>query len=590
MKRDKKHQPRSLRAKMLLLMLVCWLLPMAMVIGNMAYFMYSSYHNRAMEQISGDLATGLRITADQLDAAVSDILRPGYDGTIRDAWLKWSQGGSGWTSLYDSTARYLRNQYQRDARFPLVTFWFADAPEDMRVGLYIEEAGGSQKLLTGFWQEDFAAIREVAPGLGTYTGFYQGAEHIYLVRNLMNSRFQVIGTQTVALDMTVFTEGLSRLTWGSALCIWIDDYPVVVRGEAPEPQQLGLRPGEERSVSGTMSGGGRYYYNSIAGDGYKLSALLQVDRGQMLAGIQGYQIILIIMALLLGPMLLIYYRLYERNITKPMRLLMSGAAQIEGGDLGYQLRGHAGSMEFCYIIDAFNRMSGQLRAQFEHIYREELSLRDARIKALQSQINPHFLNNTLEIINWEARIGGNAKVSQMIEALSTLLDAAMDRDRRQEIRLSEELRYINAYLFIIDQRFGKRLTVTRDIAPDTLDCMVPRLILQPVVENAVEHGIGPAGTGQVALSARLEEDGLVLEVENDGVLSDEDKERISRLLSPDYDASKESSYSLGIANVNQRLRILYGPQSGLALHERAGGGIVARLLIKGEPEQRHPAT
>jgi two-component system sensor histidine kinase YesM len=565
---------------MLLLMLVCWLLPVAVVIGNMGYFIYNNYHNRASEEISGGLATGLRITADQLNGAVSDILRPGYDGTIRDAWLKWSEGGYGWTSLYDSTIRYLRSQYQRDARFPLVAFWFAEAPEDMRVGLYIEEAGGSQKLLTGFWQEDYPSIRDYAPELGTYTGFYRSGERIYLVRNLMDSRFQIIGTQALALDMDVFTEGLSRLTWGSALCLWVDGNPVPIRGETPEPEALGLTPGvRQEAVSGRISGGGRYYYDSITGDGYTLSALLQVDRNQMLAGIRGYQSILLMMALLLGPMLLVYYRLYERNITAPMRRLMAGAAQIEGGDLGYQMRGHAGSMEFRYVIDAFNSMSGQLRAQFEHIYREELSLRDARIKALQSQINPHFLNNTLEIINWEARIGGNAKVSQMIEALSTLLDAAMDRDRRQEVRLAEELRYINAYLFIIDQRFGKRLTVIRDISPDALDCMVPRLILQPVVENAVEHGIGPAGTGQVALRARLEPEGLVLEVENDGVLSEEDRARIDRLLSPDYDASRESSYSLGIANVNQRLRILYGPKSGLSIFEREGGGIIAKLVI-----------
>lgn len=585
MKRDRKWHPRSLRTKMLLLMLVCWLLPVAVVIGNMGYFIYNNYHNRAREEISGGLATGLRITADQLNGAVSDILRPGYDGTIRDAWLKWSEGEYGWASLYDSTARYLRSQYQRDARFPLVAFWFAEAPEDMRVGLYIEEAGGSQKLLTGFWQEDFTAIRDYAAELGTYTGFYRSGERIYLVRNLMDSRFQTIGTHVVALDMNAFTDGLSRVTWGSALSIWIDDKPVVIRGEAPEPETLGLAPGgRQGAVSGTISGGGRYYYDSIAGDGYTLSALLQVDRSQMLSGIRGYQNILLMMALLLGPMLFVYYRLYERNITKPMHRLMAGAAQIEGGEVGHQMKEHAGSTEFRYIIDAFNHMSGQLRAQFEQIYREELSLRDARIKALQSQINPHFLNNTLEIINWEARIGGNAKVSQMIEALSTLLDAAMDRDRRQEVRLAEELRYINAYLYIIDQRFGKRLTVTRDISPDTLDCMVPRLILQPVVENAVEHGIGPAGTGQVALRAQLETEGLVLEVENDGVLSQEDRQRIDRLLSPDYDASRESSYSLGIANVNQRLRILYGPQSGLTLWEREGGGIVARLLIAREQE------
>lgn len=584
MKQDRHLQPRSLRAKMLLLMLVCWLLPVAMVIGNMGYFIYNSYHNRAREEISGGLSTGLRITVDQLNGAVSDIRRPVYDGSIRNAWLKWAEGDYGWASLYDSTSRYLRSQYQRDARFPLVAFWFAEAPEEMRVGHYIEEAGGSHQLLARFWQKDFAAIRDYALDLDTYTGFYQVGEQIYLVQNLMDSRFRTIGTQVLALDMQVFTEGLSRLTWGSSLCIWIDDYPAAIRGETPRLEELNLLPGRRGAASGRLHGGGRYYYDAAEGDGYGLSALLQVDRSQMLTGIQGYQVILFIMALLLGPMLLVYYRLYERNITKPMRLLMAGAAQIERGDLGHQMQGHAGSMEFRYIIDSFNRMSGQLRAQFEHIYREELSLRDARIKALQSQINPHFLNNTLEIINWEARIGGNTKVSQMIEALSTLLDAAMDRDRRQEVRLNEELRYINAYLYIIDQRFGKRLTVAKDISPDTMDCMVPRLILQPVVENAVEHGIGPAGTGRVSLSARLEPEGLVLEVENDGVLSAEDRARIDRLLSPDYDAARESSYSLGIANVNQRLRILYGARSGLSILEREGGGIVARLLIARERE------
>lgn len=589
MKKDRQPQPRSLRTKMLLLMLVCWLLPVAMVIGNMGYFIYNSYHNRAREEISGGLSTGLRITVDQLNGAVSDIRRPVYDGSLRNAWLKWAEGDYGWASLYDSTSRYLRGQYQRDIRFPLVAFWFAEDPEEMRVGHYIEDAGGSHQLLTRFWQEDFAGVQAYARDLDTYTGFYQSGERFYLVQNLMDSRFRTIGTQVLALDMQVFTEGLGRLARGNALCIWLDDDPFPLRGEIPRLEELNLLPGRQGAATGRLHGGGRYYYDAAAGDGYGLSALLQVDRSQMLTGIQGYQMILFIMALLLGPMLLVYYRLYERNITKPMRLLMAGAAQIERGDLGHQMKGHAGSTEFRYIIDSFNRMSGQLRAQFEHIYREELSLRDARIKALQSQINPHFLNNTLEIINWEARIGGNAKVSQMIEALSTLLDAAMDRDSRQEVRLAEELRYINAYLYIIDQRFGKRLAVTKEISPDTLDCMVPRLILQPVVENAVEHGIGPAGTGRVSLSARLEPEGLVLEVENDGVLSAEDRARIDRLLSPDYDAARESSYGLGIANVNQRLRILYGARSGLSIREQEDGGIVARLLILREREGTGPA-
>ena len=108
-------------------------------------------------------------------------------------------------------------------------------------------------------------------------------------------------------------------------------------------------------------------------------------------------------------------------------------------------------------------MSERLKYQFDHIYEEEIALRDARIMALQSHINPHFMNNTLEIINWEARLGGNEKVSRMIEALATLMDAAMDRKKRTLVPLSEEMIYVNAYLYINSARFGKRLTVVKEL-------------------------------------------------------------------------------------------------------------------------------
>ena len=101
--------------------------------------------------------------------------------------------------------------------------------------------------------------------------------------------------------------------------------------------------------------------------------------------------------------------------------------------------GRLGSKEFAYLGNSFNAMSDKLKNQFERIYKEELALRDAKIMALQSQINPHFLNNTLEIINWEARLADDVKVCQMLEALSTMLNAAMDRKHRPLIHLSEEM-------------------------------------------------------------------------------------------------------------------------------------------------------
>ena len=226
----------------------------------------------------------------------------------------------------------------------------------------------------------------------------------------------------------------------------------------------------------------------------------------------------------------------------------------------------------------FVQNQGRLKYQFDHIYEEELALKDARIMALQSHINPHFMNNTLEIINWEARLAENDKVSEMISSLGTLLDAALDRKKQPEVPLKEELTYVKAYLFIMKERFGKRLEVTLEIPEELYQEKVPRLILQPVIENAIAHGVQVQGTGKVRITGKKEQDFLILAVHNDGTMTEEDEARIERLLKPDYNTSRESSGNLGIANVNQRLRILYGEESGLSIFEK-NDGVQAEIKI-----------
>lgn len=199
--------------------------------------------------------------------------------------------------------------------------------------------------------------------------------------------------------------------------------------------------------------------------------------------------------------------------------------------------------------------------------------------ALQSHINPHFMNNTLEIINWEARLSGNEKICRMIEALSTLLDAAIDRKKLPEIPLSQELLHVNAYLYITSQRFGKRLKVKKELPEEIMWIPVPRLILQPIIENAIEHGIVPRGSGEITIRGKVEGDYLYLDIVNDGEFNQEDEIRVKRLLAPDYDTSRESSGNLGIANVNQRLKILYGESCGLSVKKCGESRTCSTLTI-----------
>ena len=223
-------------------------------------------------------------------------------------------------------------------------------------------------------------------------------------------------------------------------------------------------------------------------------------------------------------------------------------------------------------------MSSELQNQFERSYQEQQALQQARVKALQSQINPHFLNNTLEVINWEARLAGDERVSAMIEALSVMLNAALGRDGRSRIPLREELSYVDAYLYIISQRLGERLVIDRKIDEALLELPVPRLILQPLVENAVEHDLAQHHGGALSIRVYRAGDEMVLESEHDGSLSTEDLQSIRTMLASGV-VDTGISGQVGLRNVRQRLELLYGPAGRLNIEQSTPERILAQVCF-----------
>lgn len=556
----KPKQTLSLRRQMVLIILLCWLLPILMVLFIMGWYLMTSLGHGARESMKGQFRVNLEMCADRVDGAVEASRLASYDPTIRNAWKTYRRDTS-YAPLYRDTQAFLNRQYNMDSRFRYSVFWFSENPEKMRLMTLSSISGTMYTEARKFWSEDFEAAKELAAGLDTAIGFLEREGRVYLVRNLLDSHYDTVGVLVQSLNLPYYFEDLSTLPWASSVEIMLGEAePIPVLGEVPE---------EGWSVIQAVS----------KGNSYRLSARAGLDYGVLLAPFRSYMYLFIGMLFLLLPMLTITFRFFKSKVSEPVEELIAGAVKIEEGHLGYQLSYQANSREFQYLTDSYNHMSGQLQNQFNRLYQEEIALRDAHIKALQAHINPHFLNNTLEIINWEARMGGNVKVSRMIESLSTVLDAALDRERKPEVRLAEEMTYVNAYLYIIRERFGKRLNIVIDLPEDLMDCKVPRLILQPVIENAVEHGIGPAGHGVVSLKGYRKDGFLILEIENEGGLSKEDEEHIAHLLAPKYDIIRETSGNIGIANVNQRLRILYGEECGLSIFRGEGEKVIARLKI-----------
>lgn len=231
----------------------------------------------------------------------------------------------------------------------------------------------------------------------------------------------------------------------------------------------------------------------------------------------------------------------------------------------------------------------------------ESNLAKARLNTLKAQLQPHFLFNSLNAITALLRRDPRLAETTLV-ALSELLRLALSQSEKQEGALREELEFVRRYLEIQQTRFGEKLRVEQDIEPQTLDCMVPTLVLQPLVENAIRHGIEPAEkTGVVRVSASHSEEKLVLTVEDDGVgftsaSTDSGGPKDSAGLQPGSPTPARSATTslvlrsagtgIGLANLRDRLRALYGARQKLELMPRPLGGVIVRVEIPWRP----PAT
>ena len=193
-------------------------------------------------------------------------------------------------------------------------------------------------------------------------------------------------------------------------------------------------------------------------------------------------------------------------------------------------------------------------------YTNDILTRDARLKALKTQINPHFLYNTLQTINWRAKATGDTQTSQIVESLGTLLRASLSSEKSL-VLLSEELELVDCYITIQRIRFEDRLSFQTDIDPSLANAVLPPLTIQPLVENAIHYGMeSMTDICHVLLEAKQEGDRLTILVKNEGSAFEEgllEKLRDKKI--------KPNGFGIGLMNIDQRIRLMYGENCGLTV-------------------------
>ena len=309
------------------------------------------------------------------------------------------------------------------------------------------------------------------------------------------------------------------------------------------------------------------YYQTVSIEQLKNSLNEQVESFVALFAGIGFSIVVIV---------IIITTYVLSSITKPVHELSQATKKIAGGD--FSTRVTVGTKdEIGTLADSVNEMTEHLEDFVEKIKEDERKMRHTELRLLQEQINPHFLYNTLDTIVWLVEGNATDKAVNMVVSLSDFFRIVLSKGK-DVITLKEEEQHIRSYLEIQQVRYRDILDYDIQIPQELYQYKILKLTLQPLVENSLYHGIKTKrGKGTIYVTGRLEGEKIYLDVKDTGVGMNEAE--LASLRSKITRPCKETDSGFGLANVNERLRMNYGPEYGMTIHSKLGEGTWVQVVI-----------
>ncbi|MEM1484175.1 histidine kinase [Oscillospiraceae bacterium PP1C4] len=314
-----------------------------------------------------------------------------------------------------------------------------------------------------------------------------------------------------------------------------------------------------------------------------------MSKEEILASTSGMEIMLVSVALLSVLIFILFTNLAARIMLRRLGDMDKMIAQIEAGKFNVHIN-ETGFNEIARIAGSFNRMAARLQSVMNSMLEKEKAQREAELRALQAQINPHFLYNTLENMRMQCEIDEYYAVADSLAALGDLLRYSIKWDSPQ-VSLELEWNNLKNYISIMNMRFDENLTCEMIRAEGLESIIVPKMILQPIVENCFNHAFKNSFPPWIVkITASREDQRLVIVVEDNGVGINE--QRLARIRGcmaenrPFRDVEKARS-SIGVVNVNQRVDMVCPPGSGIQIESREGKGtrIVITIVIADQTEE-----
>lgn len=262
-----------------------------------------------------------------------------------------------------------------------------------------------------------------------------------------------------------------------------------------------------------------------------------------------------------------------RLLARPLRALASAMESFEADADHFNYRPVGGTREVQELSCSFGHMVMRIQQLMTTVREEELNLRKTELKALQAQINPHFLYNTLDSIAWMCEQGRNADAVKMVHALARLFRISISKGH-ELIPISREIQHAESYLQIQKYRYRNRFSYQFHVDPNCLDFLCNKITLQPIIENAINHGLDLlVDEGSIDVYVRQDGDDIIFRVVDNGVGMSQEK--ISSIM--EHDSSE--STGIGIRNVNDRLQIYFGKEYGLTITSKLDTGTCVEIRM-----------
>lgn len=366
-----------------------------------------------------------------------------------------------------------------------------------------------------------------------------------------------------------------------------------------QPEEIGAVSQEMLPLLGSMTErqgnllqNGRYMvYDRLDNCGW--SVAVQAGRESVLKNLDSTRRYIILFLAGTFFILLCLYFHFLKRVRKPVELLENGMQEIQKGNLEVSIDVGPREDEIGALAGGLNNMAKELNAYIKKVYVAEIRQRDAELDALKSQIKPHYLYNTLEVIRMTALEHEDRETARMVESLSRQLKYLIGYNSDM-VPLKREIENIREYFYIMRIRYENRIQLEVSVDEEVLEALIIKLSLQPIVENAVKHGLRPkTGDGTVRIEAHQQEQLLEITIMDDGVgMPEAVLEELNRSLSQEEMGiqTSEGWEHVGIKNAYDRIKKNFGPEYGLEIMSTEGTGtvVVYRLPLIFKDDQEDP--